>query len=74
MPKRTRSFTQLFHSVFGQFFVVQSIQDETGAFILDELGQQINDEGQVVAAQGHVAGRLGGKHTAIFPSSGGFNA
>ena len=74
MPKRTRNFTQLFQSVFSDFFVSQSILDETGATILDELGRLINDEGQNIPGQGHSAARFSGARTAIFPSTGGYNA
>jgi len=75
MPKRTRNFTQLFKASFSSFLASIAIANEADELILNEAGEQIvSDPDEIILAQGHTAGRLGGNKTAITRSTGGFTA
>ena len=74
MPRRVRNLTALFKSTFASVLASIVIANEADEFILNEAGEQITGEDEIVFAQGHTAGRLGGNKTGITRSTGGFTA
>ena len=74
MSKRTRNFTQLFRASFSSFLASIAIANEADEIILNEAGEQITGEDDIILGQGLQAARLGGSKVAIMPSTGGLSA